>query len=60
MDHNGPTGIVLKFPLPDVTDHDFLDAVEGYIYCLNPEQEARLSPKELIRLTKIARRATGP
>jgi hypothetical protein len=60
MDRDEPTGKVLKFPLADVTDHDFLDAVEGYICCLNPEQEARLSPKELIRLTKIARRVTGP
>jgi hypothetical protein len=42
-----------------VTDQVFLLAVEGYMRCLEPEQEARLSQDQLRRLTTIARRWTG-
>lgn len=41
------------------TDHQFLEAVEGYLRILEPEQEARLSQDQLRRLTSIARRQTG-
>ena len=52
-------GIVLHFPT-EATDHDFLKAVEGYIRCLNPGQEAHLSPEQLQRLVRIGRRAVPP
>ena len=42
-----------------VTDRQFLAGVEGYLRCLEPEQEARLSKDQLRRLTTIARRWTG-
>jgi hypothetical protein len=47
-------------PWPHVTDHQFLEAVEGYLRCLEPEQEARLSQDQLRRLIAIARRWTNP
>jgi hypothetical protein len=46
-------------PWPQVTDRQFLAGVEGYLRCLEPEQEARLSQDQLRRLTSIARRWTG-
>jgi hypothetical protein len=52
-----PDAAVIPWPERPVSDDYFLTAIEGYVRCLDTDQEARLSRIELERLASMARQA---
>lgn len=49
---------VILWPTKSSGDSEFLAAIEGYVMCLNDNQEARLSREQLNRLAIMARTGT--